>query len=77
MNSIDDSANRKITDVACPKCGSKVPWTEKSVHRPFCSRRCQMLDFGDWAMEKNTIPAEQPLDDWEILDDAGFEDPET
>lgn len=75
MKNINDSVNNKITEVKCPKCSNKVPWTEESVHRPFCSRRCQMLDFGDWAMEKNTIPSEEPTDDWEIFDDAGFEDP--
>jgi len=28
-----------------------------------------MIDFGDWAMEKNTIPTEDPPDDWENFED--------
>jgi endogenous inhibitor of DNA gyrase (YacG/DUF329 family) len=26
--------------------------------RPFCSERCKLLDFGDWADEKYNLPAE-------------------
>jgi len=28
-----------------------------------------MIDFGDWANERNSIPAEEPPDDWEDLKD--------
>ena len=41
--------------VNCPTCDQAVPWTEKSKFRPFCSKRCKLIDFGDWANEKNTI----------------------
>jgi endogenous inhibitor of DNA gyrase (YacG/DUF329 family) len=43
--------------VKCPQCGK-----EKEYHgnefRPFCSERCKLLDFGDWADEKFTIASE-------------------
>lgn len=65
MKSIKDSAKADIDEIACPQCGKMVAWIEEEKYRPFCSRRCQMIDFGDWANEKNTIPAETPPDEWE------------
>ncbi len=62
-------ASNEITEVACPQCGKKVPWVDDSEYRPFCSLRCQMIDFGDWAMEKNTIPVEDTPDDWENFEE--------
>jgi uncharacterized protein len=47
-----------ITEVNCPVCHKVVPWTEEQVFRPFCSRRCQLVDFGEWASERHRIPAE-------------------
>ncbi|ELV8703804.1 DNA gyrase inhibitor YacG, partial [Vibrio vulnificus] len=42
----------KITIVKCPQCGTDVEWGEQSPHRPFCSKKCQMIDFGEWADEE-------------------------
>lgn len=69
MKSTNNSATKEITEIACPQCKKKVLWHEESKYRPFCSSRCQMIDFGDWAMEKNTIAADDPPDDWENFDD--------
>ena len=57
--------------VACPTCQQSVEWSEKSDHRPFCSKRCKLIDFGEWATEKHNIPGD-PLypsdeDDPELL----------
>ena len=41
--------------VSCPTCDKAVPWTEENVFRPFCCERCKLIDFGDWAAEKNSI----------------------
>lgn len=66
MKSTDNSEETAdITEISCPQCGKAVPWTQEQIYRPFCSKRCQMIDFGDWAMEKNTIPAEEPPDDFQ------------
>ncbi len=67
--SIEASDTKKIKQVSCPQCGKQVPWAEESKYRPFCSKRCQMIDFGDWATEKNAIPAEEPPDDWENFEE--------
>ena len=41
--------------VNCPTCDKEVVWIEESEFRPFSSKRCSLIDFGDWANEKNTI----------------------
>jgi hypothetical protein len=45
----------KTKQVSCPSCHKKVAWIEKNRHRPFRSERCKLIDFGDWATEKNAI----------------------
>ncbi len=49
--------------VSCPQCGERVAWTEASTYRPFCSRRCRMIDLGDWLDERHQIPGEPALPD--------------
>lgn len=47
-----------VTVVNCPTCGKPVVWGEISPFRPFCSKRCQLIDLGEWAAEKrNESPA--------------------
>ena len=43
------------TIVNCPTCKSKVEWSQQSPHRPFCSKRCQLIDLGEWSFENNKI----------------------
>lgn len=42
-------------EVSCPTCKKTVLWNEKSLFRPFCSKRCQMIDLGEWASESHKI----------------------
>ena len=62
--------NTRVLEVNCPTCMKKVVWSEASPWRPFCSQRCKLIDFGDWASEHNSIPAESPLPDDEEDDNA-------
>ncbi|EEY5749743.1 TPA: DNA gyrase inhibitor YacG [Escherichia coli] len=51
----------------CPTCGKTVVWGEISPFRPFCSKRCQLIDLGEWAAEEKRIPSSGDLsesDDW-------------
>lgn len=58
-----------MTIVNCPTCAKKVPWTEESPFRPFCSERCKLIDLGEWASENHTIPGEAPdLDEFDEFD---------
>jgi uncharacterized protein len=43
--------------VKCPQCGKQTEY-EGNEFRPFCSERCKLLDFGAWADEEYTLPAE-------------------
>ncbi|MGL4601644.1 MAG: DNA gyrase inhibitor YacG, partial [Plesiomonas sp.] len=37
-------------------CQTAVEWSEKSPYRPFCCKRCQLIDLGEWAEEEKRIP---------------------
>jgi uncharacterized protein len=56
--------NTEINQVNCPTCKKKVAWTEKNSFRPFCSKKCQLIDFGDWASERNALPVDEPFEDF-------------
>lgn len=43
--------------VNCPTCGQYVIWDESSPQRPFCSKRCQLIDLVEWADEEKRIPS--------------------
>ncbi|ROQ30750.1 DNA gyrase inhibitor YacG [Gallaecimonas pentaromativorans] len=45
--------------VSCPICNKDVEWSEQSPFRPFCSKRCQLIDLGEWASGERAIPAEE------------------
>lgn len=44
--------------VKCPTCKKEVEWITTSTFRPFCSKRCRLIDLGEWASEKHAIPAD-------------------
>jgi len=44
--------------VNCPQCQVQVEWNVESLYRPFCSKKCQLIDLGEWANEEKTIPVE-------------------
>jgi len=51
-------SDSKTKTVNCPTCSKPVAWIESNTYRPFCSERCQLIDFGEWATEKKSIPGE-------------------
>ncbi|WP_243078595.1 DNA gyrase inhibitor YacG [Pantoea sp. MQR6] len=53
----------EIMTVGCPQCGKDVIWDELSPWRPFCSKRCQLIDLGEWAAEEKRIPSNGDLND--------------
>jgi endogenous inhibitor of DNA gyrase (YacG/DUF329 family) len=42
----------------CPTCKGTIEWSDKYPYRPFCSHRCQQIDFGDWANEQFRVAGE-------------------
>ena len=59
--------------VSCPTCQAAVEWTEKTAARPFCSERCRLIDFGDWAHERHAIPGSPDYSD--EFDESLLDDP--
>ncbi len=45
----------KTLIVRCPSCQKQVIWTKDNPHKPFCSQRCKLIDFGAWANEEHRI----------------------
>lgn len=45
--------------VKCPTCRRSSQWTMKNPYRPFCSRRCKLLDFSEWVEERRSIGSEE------------------
>ncbi len=39
----------------CPTCSKPVEWQDNPF-RPFCSERCQLVDFGKWISEEYRVP---------------------
>lgn len=52
-----------VTVVSCPTCGKPVVWGESSPFRPFCSKRCQLIDLGEWAAEEKRIASSSDQSD--------------
>jgi len=51
--------NDTVKVVACPTCGQAVEWRPENAFRPFCSKRCKLIDLGEWASEGYRVPAEE------------------
>jgi|TARA_Y100000310_G_scaffold313613_1_gene362161 hypothetical protein len=49
--------------VKCPICQKDVIWSPDNEHRPFCSERCKLIDFGEWANGRRSISADADHDD--------------
>lgn len=54
---------KNVITVKCPTCKTEVVWGEISTFRPFCSKRCQLIDLGEWADEKKAIPGDPIIDE--------------
>ena len=42
--------------VNCPHCRKEVEWQANNSFRPFCSKKCQLIDLGEWVNEEKSIP---------------------
>jgi len=62
--------------VRCPTCGDTVIWSTSAVWRPFCSKRCRLLDLGAWFGEEHAIPGHGPHDGMDGAGDMGLPNPD-
>jgi endogenous inhibitor of DNA gyrase (YacG/DUF329 family) len=46
--------------VRCPQCKRDSIFSEENPFRPFCSKRCRLIDLGQWASEGYKVPVEDP-----------------
>ena len=52
--------------VQCPQCGQNVPWQQDQQWRPFCCKRCKLIDLGEWASEGHIIEGDSTQSSTEI-----------
>jgi len=55
-------------NVKCPTCKTIVVW-DTCPTRPFCSRRCRLIDLGRWLNEDYRIPSEEEDETTELAPD--------
>lgn len=46
---------KKDVQLQCPQCSKIVYWNDDYEYRPFCSKRCQLIDFNQWTEEQYKI----------------------
>ena len=39
----------------CPQRTKEVDLSPANIYRPFCSKKCKLIDFGSWANEEKLI----------------------
>jgi hypothetical protein len=61
--------------VKCPTCKNELVWNEDAKFRPFCSKRCQLIDLGQWANEEHAIVSNEHKQDL-LPDNIDIEDVE-
>ena len=50
--------------INCPQCGEETEYSPENPYRPFCSKRCRLIDLGEWASESYQIPAEPDINEY-------------
>ncbi|NVK21020.1 MAG: DNA gyrase inhibitor YacG [Kangiellaceae bacterium] len=45
--------------VNCPTCKKSVAWKDSNNFKPFCSKRCRLIDLGEWASESHRIAGQE------------------
>lgn len=60
----------KTLSVKCPTCSKEVLMTPAFPDRPFCSRRCKLIDLGEWASEGHRIAGEPILGELDEFDES-------
>lgn len=57
----------------CPTCKEFFP-DERREFRPFCSRRCKLIDLGRWLDGSYAVPGE-PADDEDFAEEEELRSP--
>ena len=62
----------QLTVVKCPTCKTDVVWGEQSPYRPFCCKRCQLIDLGEWADEEKAIAGAPDMSDTDVWSEDNY-----
>lgn len=62
----DTRDDKRPLEVACPQCRTLVVWSADNPYRPFCSKRCRLIDLGAWADESHRIAGEPAMDEADL-----------
>ena len=54
LNLDQQLANLKMK-IYCPICKKKIVYDQNNEFRPFCSKKCKLIDLGAWASEDYSI----------------------
>ena len=46
----------------CPICNKQTVLSESNLFRPFCSKRCRLIDLGQWINESYSIKEVTSID---------------
>ncbi len=49
----------------CPICKKTTDLTKANPYRPFCNKRCRLIDLGQWIEEAYVMPEMSLGDDWQ------------
>jgi len=57
----------------CPTCHKPDTWHKDNHYRPFCSERCKLIDFGEWAAEMHRVAGEEAKNEEAAIDNENAE----
>lgn len=63
--------------IPCPTCKKRVTYSTDNPFRPFCSKRCKLIDLGEWASEGHRIagkPAAEEMFSEDLLNSGSGSD---
>ena len=52
-----------MTRYNCPTCKKETVYSTDNPDRPFCSKRCKLIDLGEWANESHRIEGNKAKDE--------------
>ena len=55
--------------VKCPECGNATEYSPENEYRPFCSKRCKLIDLGEWIEGRYKINLEENSQGSQYMED--------
>jgi hypothetical protein len=55
--------------IKCPECGKTTEYSPENEYRPFCSKRCRLIDLGEWIDGSYKINSEDNSQESQYLEE--------